>query len=200
MKKITALKTVFVLAVALLVANVVVASGKIKVNLDAKNSETAVVEILNSEMSKIHVQIKDQYGETIYSKKKVAPAESFKTKYNFSNLEDGLYRFSVQIDNERTENRFSVENGDVNLIEVRKSVEPYFAYGQNKLDITFLNYQNEEIKMFVYDNRKNLLYEKSLGEDFAIHHAVDLSKLRFGDYDVVLANNEDIYEYSVSVK
>ena len=80
--EITALKTVFVLAVALLVANVVVASGKIKVNLDAKNSETAVVEILNSEMSKIHVQIKDQYGETIYSKKKVAPAESFKTKYN----------------------------------------------------------------------------------------------------------------------
>lgn len=200
MKKLATFKTVFLLALAFLVSNVVIASGKITVNLDVNYSESAFVEIANSKLSKIQIQVKDSYGETIYSKKTVATMENFKTKLDFSQLEDGVYRFSVKIDNEHTENRFSVENGDIALLEVRKSVEPYFAYKNDKLDLTFLNYQKEPVSMYVYDGSRNLLYEKNLGNDFAINHAVDLSNLRFGDYEVVLANEQEIYEYSVSVK
>lgn len=200
MKKVATFKTVFVLALSLIVSNVVMASGKIKVNLDPNNSESALVEITNPKMSKIEILVKDSYGETLYSKKTVAKMENFKTKFDFSELEDGLYRFSVQIDNEYTENNFSVADGDVEIVEVRKTVEPYFAYKNDELGLTFLNYQKEAVSMFVYDRDRNVLYEKNLGNDFAIHHAVDLSKLRFGDYEVVLANDQEIFEYSVSVK
>lgn len=200
MKKLATFKTVFVLAIALLVSNVVMASGKIKVNMDPKDSESAVVEISNSKLSTIEIQIKDSFGETVYSKKTLAKMENFKTKFDFSQLENGFYRFSVKIDKEHTENRFSVEDGDVNLVEVRKSVEPFFDHKNDKLDLTFLNYQKEPVSMFVYDRNRNLLYEKNLGNEFAIHHAVDLSNLRFGDYEVVLANEQETFGYSVSVK
>jgi hypothetical protein len=47
----------------------------------------------------------------------------------------------------------------------------------------------------VYDANSTLLTEADLGDDLAIHRAFDLSELRYGTYDVRIANSTDIFEY-----
>ena len=193
------IRTTLAVAAIILSAGAVMGSGKVKVEMKANDSEITVVDISNSKMSEIEVDVKNEYGESFYSKKTNTPIDQFRTKYEFSNLEDGTYRFSVKIDTEKTVNTFKVEDGEVELIKSRKSVEPYFKYKDDILKITYLNFQEEDVKMYVYDG-KNLLYEKALGAEFKILHGVDFSDLSYGDYEVVLANNEDIYEYEVSVR
>lgn len=199
MKTIRTIRIIILLMVVGLTANTVMGSGKVKVDLISGLTDLAVVEIVNSEMSEIEVDLKDSYGETLYSKKTKTPLENFKTKYDFSSLEDGTYRFTVKIDKEKTVNTFKIVNGGIKEVGTRKSVDPYFKFEHNILKVTFLNFEKENTKMYAYDGN-TLLYEKELGSEFSIDHGVNFSDLGWGDYRVVLANDLDIYEYEVSIR
>ena len=197
------IKTMFVAIVALLTVNVVMGSdsGKIRVEMKSTMDDFAIVELADANISEIHINVTDGDGEIIYDKKTKLPVNQLRTRYDFSGLEDGLYRFTVKIDKQRTVNTFEIDGGDMNVIETRKTVDPFFEKDGDVFKLSFLNFHGENVRMYMYDRSKDkLLYQKELGTDFTIHHAVDISNLRWGDYEVVLANDEDFFEHWVSVR
>jgi hypothetical protein len=200
LKAMKTIKTIFVILLAVVTANVSLASGKVKFDKTTKDSEVAMADTSHVCLSQFEMDVKNSYGDVLYEN--TAIANSFKKKYDFSALEDGIYWMTVKIDKEKTVNKVEVKNGNVDMLEVRKSSEPYFDFKENKLKLTLLNHQNETVKMYVYRNGRSrtLLYKKDLGSDFAIHHGVDLSKLGIGSYEVILMNNRDIYDTKVDVE
>lgn len=193
------IRKILVAAIALFTTSFAFASGGLKVDMGTTDNKLTSVEISSVKISQIEIALQDAFGNNIYFDKSKAPVNSYKKNYNFDNLENGIYWFSVKIDNESKLNKLQVKNGKVDIMEERKSITPHFNVDESLLKISFLNPQKENVKLYVYDSSKNLLAEANLGNEFAIHEAVDLSKLRFGNYDVVITNDMDIYEYKVSV-
>ena len=128
-----------------------------------------------------------------------APISELKKRYDFSELEDRNYGYSVKIDKEKVVKQLDIEDGEVEVVEIRRTLEPYFAQEEGMLKMSFLNFQEEDVKMYVYDTNGELLTETSLGNDFSITKAIDISELRKGNYEIVLAHNDDYYEHKFSV-
>ena len=135
--------------------DVVLASGNLKVNVVSNEADLTVVEISNFKMSNFEIEVTDEYGEYLYEMKTKAPVNEFKKRYDFSGLEDGIYWYSVKIDKEKITKKLEIENGKVDVLEISKVVEPFFVQHDDLLKFSILNFQQEDVKLFVYgpDNK-----------------------------------------------
>ena len=185
--------------IATLAASVAMASGNLKVNLASNDSEAALVEISNAKMVNYEIELTDEVGNQLYSMETEAPRSELKKRYDFSNLEDGTYWYSVKIDKEEVRKRLTIENGTVEVNDIRKTVEPYFHQDGDMIKLSFLNFENENIKMYVYDENNRLLTEADLGNGFSIHKGVNLADLNPGTYDLVLANDYEVFQHRVEL-
>lgn len=201
MRDMKTLKTIFVTLIAVFTVSAASASGGLKVNVSdvESNAEVTVVDISTTKLSTFEIEVMDVYGENIYSMETEAPRNSLKKKYDFSLMEDGEYWYSVKIDKEKVLKKFKMEGGDFEVLSVRKSIDPHFKLDEKMLKISFLNPQLEQVKLYVYDKSSNLLAESKLGRDFSINQAVNFSEVKYGKYDVVIANDLDAYTYEVSL-
>lgn len=196
------IKTIFAALIAIFMVNLAAASGagNLKVNMKSTTDDFTTVEISSNVISHFEIDVLNAYGDRIYTMETDAPKNSFKKKYDFSKLENGTYWHLVNIDKESTVNKFKVENGKVEILEVRKSIEPFFKFEDDVLKMSYLNPQKEEVKVYVYDRSNALLTKASLGSDFSINKAINFSELRRGSYEVVLVNGMDIHEHYVTIK
>lgn len=201
MRDMKTLKTIFVTLIAVFTVSAASASGGLKVNVSdvESNADVTVVDISTTKLSTFEIEVMDVYGENIYSMETEAPRNSLKKKYDFSLMEDGEYWYSVKIDKEKVLKKFKMEGGDFEVLSVRKSIDPHFKLDEKMLKISFLNPQLEQVKLYVYDKSSNLLAESKLGRDFSINQAVNFSEVKYGKYDVVIANDLDAYTYEVSL-
>ena len=194
------MKTLFAVIIGLFVTNAAIASGNLKVNLASNEAELTVVEISNAnKISEFEIQLIDAYGEELYRMETKAPRSDLQKRYDLSELEDGVYWYTVKVDKETVTKKLAVEDGRVDVLDIRKSLEPYITKKDDKLMLTLLNYQEEDVKLYVYDSNNSLLAEADLGNDFTITKALDLEELRYGNYEVVIANDLDIFEHRFEV-
>ncbi|QIA06852.1 hypothetical protein [Draconibacterium halophilum] len=192
------MKTLFVGIFAMLITSVAMASGNLKVNMTDNESETTVMEITNAEVVNYEIELTDAWGNKIYEMNTEIPRGDFEKRYDLSGLENGTYWYFVRTGDEEVSKQLSVEYGDVEVMSMRKTVDPYFHQVGEKVNLTYLNYENEKINLYVYEN-STLLKEISLGNEFTIHKRIDLSDLNPGEYSVVLTNEMDIYEESIVI-
>lgn len=178
--------------------SVAMASGNLKVNMAESESEATVMKISNSEMVNYEIKLEDAWGNQIYEMNTEIPRSEINKRYDLSNLENGMYWYSVKTGNEEIRKQLSVNYGEVEVMDVRKTVAPYFYQDGDQIKFTYLNFESENINLYVYDNN-TLLEEASLGKDFTIHKIVNLSDLNAGVYDIVLTNDYDIYEHRIVI-
>lgn len=193
------MKTLLASVIAGLIGTSAMASGNLKVNMTTGSKDLAEIEITNVKLSTFEIDVKDQNGEIIFYKETKAPATNYKRNYDFSRLEDGTYFFTVKIDNEVKETKFNIERGRVNVLETKKMVDPVFVMNNKQLKMSYLNFAQENTKVFVYDRFRTTLYEKDLKSDFVTQHGIDFSKLPRGSYEVVLASGNAVHSYDVFI-
>lgn len=193
------MKTILAVVIAGLIGSSVMASGNLRVNIAEGSKNLAEVEIFNVKMSTFEIDVTNEYGEVIFYKETKAPATNYKRNYDFSRLEDGNYYFTVKIDNEVKETKFNINRGQVKVIEAKKMVEPVFVMDNKQLKMSYLNFEQEDTKVIVYDRFRNTLYEKDLNPQFATHHGLDFSKAPRGEYEVVLSSGNSVHSYDVFI-
>ncbi len=195
------LSNVLAVAVLVLFSGVAMASGNLKVNIEQGASDEAVVRISNVVASQFEIEIRNMNNDIVYYKQNSNPSQNVSKTFDFSRLRDGEYALEVRLDKETNQSILQVDNGKVLLVEQNKEVQPFFALKNNRLEISYLNYEKDDVMFYVYDNRtRQLLHEAKLGSEFALHNAVDFSKLNNGSYDAVLVSANHVYEYNVMLK
>lgn len=194
------MKTTMIAAAILLMANFAYASGNVRTNMSPTTDESAYVEITNATYTQFEIDVKDQFGDVIFSKKTTEPVINYKRKYDFSELEDGTYTLSVKSEKEKNETQFKIERGVITVISERKTLEPLFKFDNNIWKMSYLNFPMEKMGIYIYDRSNELIYEKNLNTEFAVHEGLDLSKLRPGEYEIVFATGFDIFEQTVRIK
>lgn len=193
------IKTTMIAIAVIFLANFAYSSGNVKLNVAPTESERAYVEISNTALTQFEIDVRDEFGDLIFRKKTLEPVAAYKKKYDFSALEDGIYTLKVKSENETNQKRFKIERGEITILDMRKVVEPYFTTDGNIWKMSYLNFPMEKTSLYVYD-RSQLLFEKEIKPEFALHEGLDLSGLNPGRYQVVFTTPYDIFEHEVTVK
>ncbi|WP_423126385.1 hypothetical protein [Gaoshiqia sp. Z1-71] len=196
MKTIRTLTMMFALIV---IANMAMATGNLRVDILPLTADRAVVAISNNAESKFQISIENSSGEMIYYKETEGNAAEYRKIYDFSKLEKGDYRLTVSIDGAVSERAFSIESKNINVGKMKNVVEPFFSFKDDILRVAYLNYPGENMNLLIYEG-SNLIYNKALENTFSVNEGLNLSKLKNGNYQVVLATGNDVFDYTVEVK
>ena len=180
-------------------ANTLMASGNLKVNILPLTSETAVVAISNTSASIFQISIENEKGEIIYYKETGADSKDYRKVFDFSKLEAGDYKLAASIDGSTTERSFKIGNKNIAVGKEKSIMEPYFAYKEGVLKLSYLNFSEENLSLNFYDTNE-LVYSKKIGDKFNVNEGFDLSKLNKGNYSVVLSTDSKSYTYNVNVE
>jgi len=199
MKTIKTISKLTMLFAFVAIANTLMASGNLKVNILPLTSEKAVVAISNTTASNFQISIANDNGETIYYKETGADSKDYRKIFDFSNLEDGDYKLTASVDGLTTERSFKVDKRNIAVGKEKTDMEPYFAYKEGVLVLSYLNFSEENVSLNFYD-KDDLVYTKELGNKFNLNEGFDMSKLANGEYTVVLSTNDKSYNYNVEVK
>jgi len=159
-------------------ANTLMASGNLKVNILPLTSETAVVAISNTTASNF---------------------QDYRKVFDFSNLEAGDYKLAASIDGSTTERSFKIGNKNIAVGKEKSIMEPFFAYKEGLLKLSYLNFSEENLSLNFYD-KNDLVYSKKIGDKFNVNEGFDLSKLNKGNYSVVLSTDSKSYTYDINVE
>ncbi|MGD9932032.1 MAG: hypothetical protein AB7U05_18590 [Mangrovibacterium sp.] len=196
MKTIRTLTMMFALTV---IANMAMATGNLRVDILPLTAERAVVAISNNAESKFEISIENANGEMIYYKETEGSLTDYRKVYDFSKMEAGDYKLVVSIDGAVSEREFSVGNKAINVGKLKSVVDPVFTYNEDVLRVAYLNYPGEKVNLMIYEG-SNLIYTKALENSFSVNEGLNLSKLKNGNYQVVLAAGNDVFDYTVEVK
>ena len=180
-------------------ANTLMAAGNLKVNILPLTSEKAVVAISNTAAANFQISIANDKGETVYYKETGADNKDFRKVFDFSNLEKGDYKLSVSIDGLMAERSFKIEDKNISVGKEKSMLEPYIAYKDGILKMSFLNFSEENLSLNLYD-KNNLIYSKEIGNKFNVNEGYNLSKLDKGSYSVILSSNSNSYTYNLNVE
>ncbi|WP_319499914.1 hypothetical protein [uncultured Draconibacterium sp.] len=192
-------KVLLTIALALS-AGAVMATGNLSVSISEGEGAEAHVRVSNAVDSQFEMEIRNGNNDIIYYKQIQQPVKLVLNTYDFSKLSNGEYTFSVRLDNEQNVTTLAVKDGDVKVVDQVKQVDPYFGLLNDQLSISYLNHGAGNVKLYLYDEKNNnLIHEDILGSEFAVHHAIDLSKLKNGSYEAVLVSNNGTYEYEITL-
>jgi hypothetical protein len=199
MKTIKSISKVTMLIAFVAFANTLMASGNLKVNILPLTAEKAVVAISNYTEGNFKLSIANDKGEVVYYKENEGNSKDFRKVFDFSNLEQGSYNLSVSVNGLTAERSFKIDSKNIAVGKEKSSMEPFFAYKNGVLVLSYLNFTEENLEVNFYNNNE-LLYSKNIGTRFNVNEGFDLSKLTSGNYSVILSTDTKSYDYSVNVK
>jgi hypothetical protein len=192
------MKSIFLTAAFAIFSTAVFASGNLKVNMAQAEAQKAVIEANNVTEELFEIGVRDVFGDLIFSKTTEADFD-YKKKYDFSELVDGIYTLEVKHGEEKYLKQFRLDRGEFDVISERRIVKPHMDFSDNAFTLSFLNYNEERMGLYVYEGSK-LLYEKKIAPVFTVNEGLDFSGLGSGDYKIVFATEFSVYEHEVTIE
>jgi hypothetical protein len=182
-----------------LAAHTVWASGNLSVNIQPISAEKVVVAISSLTESNLKITVEDQKNRIVYYNETSEPKGDYRKIFDFSELENGSYKLSVVSKNLTAEREFQISKGEVKVGKEKTTLEPFFGYEDGLLRYSYLNFDNENVTMYFLD-KNDLIYSKEIGNTFNVNGALNLSKLKKGDYSVILSAGEKEFTYQVDIR
>jgi hypothetical protein len=180
----------FVLALATMIAT---ATEKPRLDIYPISAEKAVVSLMNEAPARLEVTVKSETGMIVYYKQTRKSNDAYRKIYDFSNLENGKYELSFQVNTTLVKRNLEIKNGAILVGASELRYDPFFKFEGDVLKLSYLNFDQNNLKL-VFMKDREVVYESTLGSEFNTVRGFDLSKLQKGSYDVVLADgNNDFY-------
>ncbi|WP_319479637.1 hypothetical protein [uncultured Draconibacterium sp.] len=192
------MKTIKFLTTVMAMAIVAVATAveKPKMDIVPLSEDRAVVSILNSAEVLFELSIRAEGGELVYYKQASSPSLTYQKIFDFKNIEDGDYAMDLRVNDTRLIKDIKVSSEGITVGESKMRIDPYFGFSNNVLKLTYLNFDQEDLSLNIYDE-SGLVYESKLGQDFNIAKGFDLAALDAGQYEVILTSKNDDFSFSL---
>jgi len=180
-------------------ANTLFATGNLKVNIQPISAEKALVAISSLTDSNLKITVEDSQGRIVYYKEVDEPTGDYKKVYDFSDLDAGNYKLSVESDRLTSERSFEIKNWKIEVGNEKTTIEPFFGYNEGLLRCSYLNFPKDDLTLYFFD-QKQLIYTKEIGRNFNVSEALNLSKLDKGNYTAILSTKDKDYSYDIDIK
>jgi hypothetical protein len=191
-----------IIAISFLIASAIFsqisfASENVKVGMLPMDDGKALLEVSHNSIQNFGISILNPMGETIYSHETKGESANFKQKYDFSRLEEGIYKVRVKIEGGSTEQMMTINKNGIQMGESIIKTDPFFSYKNDMLTLSYLNHNSNPMSVHLYE-QGNLVWEQKLVDSFAVSKGFNLAKLNKGDYQVVFASGDEVYEYQLT--
>ncbi len=190
-------KNILLCSAFIMLASAVYATKIPKMNIIPFETQKAVVEFESFQPTLFELTVKDNNGDILMYKKSEKPLDNFNTVFDFSSLADGTYCIVFNFGNCSIKRDVKVANSNLVISEERKDCKPYFQYDKNELRVSLFNKYQKNIYLNIYQNGEHLTGVK-LGNDLCLQKKVDLSKLRKGNYEFVLSDEINDYQFALN--
>jgi hypothetical protein len=193
------MKTVKFLSTLTAVAFVAFATAveKPKMNVIPLSADRAIVAIANKNAAYFELSMNAANGELIYYKQSSQPLTDYKQVFDFGNLEDGEYVLNLKVNDTKLVKNMKVTRNKIYVGDSKLRFDPYFDFRDNLLKFTYLNFDQQNLKLSIYNN-DGLIYSSKLGNDFTVSSGCDLSKLDSGNYKVILSSSDKEFTYNLT--
>ena len=183
MKKVFKRVLLIVVMVTALIAN----GTNVKININ-ENSKTISLNINNND-GDLKISIIDSKGIVLHSEKYQGP--KFSKKFSFKNLPEGSYYFEVEGKTKVKVIPLTVSYKGVKLLESSKEVffKPVIRRVEDKIFISKLNLGNDVLKIYLFDEKDNLLYRGELKDELNLSKTLNIKYLESGSYSIILKSN-----------
>ena len=168
-----------------------------KLNVIPVNNERAIVAVSNENAAYMELSILASNGDVVYYRQTKDPVTSYHKLYDFKNLAHGKYVLNLKVNDTNVTNGFEVSAKGIKVGENKMTFDPWFAFSNNELKVSYLNFDQEDLYLYLY-NDNGLVYQKRLGKDFSITKGYDLTKLQKGNYRAVLSSDSSDYTFHLS--
>lgn len=192
------MKTKQFLSVLALVAVVGIATAveKPKMNVIALSDENALIAIANENPAYFELSILAENGDLVYYKESATETTDLRQIINYSNMENGLYTLKLKVKDTYVSRDFEINSKGMKVGESKMKYTPHFAYSSDVLKLSYLNFDQENIKLKIY-SEGDLVYEKRLGKEFVISAGFDISQLEGGKYEIELSSMYNQFSYNI---
>ena len=191
------MKTLMAVFALVAIAKIALAGGNLRVDILPLTAERAVVAVSSQAEAQYEISIKDVQGDVVYYKQTEGNIKDYRKVFDFSRLEKGDYTFIATINGATSERTFSIGSQVIEVGNIKNVVDPVFSFNNDILRVAYLNYQGEKLDLKIYD-QNNLIYSKSIDNEFAVTAGLNLAKLSSGNYQVVLAGGNDVFYYTLN--
>lgn len=193
------MKTIKFLTTVTAVAIVAIASAveKPKMNVIPLTADRAIVSITNENAAYFELSVETRNGEMFYYKRSNKPLTDYQKIFDFTDLKEGDYVMNLKVNDTKLSKNFEVDRLGIYIGDSKLTFDPYFNYKDGVLKFSYLNFDRNNLKFMLFEKDGGLVYEKKLGNDFAVSSGYDLSKLEKGNYKVVLSSFNNEYSYNL---
>lgn len=192
------MKTIKLLTTLIAVAIVAIATAVERPKMDVipLTADRAIVSITNENPALFEMSIETLNGDLVYFKQTTDASTEYQKIFDFANLEKGSYLLNLKVNDTKVTRDFEITGKNIRVGESKIIFDPYFSFKNDVLKFSYLNVDQELYQLYIY-NDEGLVYQKRLGNNFAIQNAFDLSKLESGNYKIVLSSYKNDYAFNL---
>lgn len=203
MKKMTENFHAFLLVIVLLFAasNAFANDSKPTVKiLNAANKVFALVAD-DATSTELTIRIFDEKNEILLRDKVTINKVSSKS-YNLANLPKGVYQIELEDELFIRKQLVKITKLGLEILEKeeRKFFKPYVSSKEQTIFLNYLAIDNPKVEVNILNNDGVEIYSEKIENQKAIHKIFDLSKLRKGNYSVIVNSNENSFTNKVVLK
>ncbi len=189
------MKTIATLVLAL-AATVAGAVERPRLEVTPVRENKAIVALANERPSLFEISVNAADGTLVYRHETKEIQTGYRKLFDFSGLEDGRYELSVKVNTSTVKRSVTIRDGGLQVGDSELRFDPYFTWSENLLKISYLNFDKDHLRFYIFDTKGETLYESSLGKEFNTIAGYDLKGLDPGLYTVVITggNKEFVYD------
>jgi hypothetical protein len=172
------------------------AVDKPKMNVIPLSDEKALIAVVNEKPAYFELSILSEKGDLVYYKESSSEITDFRQLINYSNLENGNYTLKLKVNDTYVSRNLAINNNEMIVGETKMMYAPYFALENDILKLSFLNFDEENMKFRILQDGE-LVFENRLGNEFVISEGFDISKLEKGNYEIELSSYKNQFSYNI---
>jgi hypothetical protein len=169
---------------------------KPKMNVIPLSDEKALIAVANEKPAYFELSILSEKGDLVYYKESSSEITDFRQLINYSNLENGNYTLKLKVKDTYVSRNLAINNNEMVVGETKMMYAPYFALENDILKLSFLNFDEENMKFRILQDGE-LVFENRLGNEFVISEGFDISKLEKGNYEIELSSYKNQFSYNI---
>lgn len=189
----------FITVLLLAAATIAMAVEKPKANVHPVNANQFLVAVETPQASEMEVTINDDLGAIVYYKQTNKPIASYKKIFDVKNLENGEYSIELKTNGLVSKRELVIDENNIFVGKADNAAleQPFFGLENETLVLTHLNFEKEKYRLSIFDD-EGLVYESPVEAVTPINAGFDISKLKTGNYEVVLNSDSREFSYSFS--
>ncbi len=157
-----------------------------------QNEKSIILNTSNYTQESESVSITDAFDNIVFED--VIERYKHRVKYDLTTLPNGTYTIKVNQSNIITYYEVQITASIVNLLDTKSYYRPSIQQFNNKLIVKAALENKEDVKVRIYDNADDLVYQYHIEKNNSFSQTFNLENLPKGEYYVIVATdhfNED---------